>query len=257
MTRFRYIFIAVAASIFISVLSSCRDSGVIDEKVMAQIYAEMLMTDQWINSNPEARKMADTTLVYEPILKKYGYTSEDYRYSISYYLEHHKEFVEITKQTVKILEQKREELEKEKVRIDNARKAQAYKQKISEYVDLDETMIGVNANQPSEYDPDASLTVKWDTLSLCFSIGIEVPSDSLTVSDSLSVTDTLAVPDTLRHMKFWQSDRILPLKDTLRKASDTTAKTIHKIKNMRPLRNDRRIGNAELHKVKDAYLLKD
>ena len=91
---FRYILMAVTASMLLSVLGSCRDSRVIDEEDMSKIYAEMLMTDQWINSTPDVRRIADTSLVYEPILRKYGYTSEDYRYSINYYLDHDDDFAD-------------------------------------------------------------------------------------------------------------------------------------------------------------------
>ena len=109
---FRYILLLCSASLVLSLLGSCRDSRVIDEEDMAKIYAEMLMTDQWINSTPNVRMMADTSLVYEPILKKYGYTVEDYRYSVDYYIEHHQDFADIMKQTVRILDARKHELEK-------------------------------------------------------------------------------------------------------------------------------------------------
>ena len=53
---------------------SCRkdEAEVIPRSKMAEIYAEMLVTDQWITTTPGIRMIADTSLVYEPILEKYG-----------------------------------------------------------------------------------------------------------------------------------------------------------------------------------------
>ena len=73
---------ALASSMLLISLQSCKEEGIIEEDTMAQIYAEMLLTDQWINSTPGMRMIADTSLVYEPILKKYGHTSVDYRKSV-------------------------------------------------------------------------------------------------------------------------------------------------------------------------------
>ena len=49
-------------------LSCSKGPRVIPRGKMARIYAEMLVTDQWINSTPSVRRMADTSLVYEHIL---------------------------------------------------------------------------------------------------------------------------------------------------------------------------------------------
>ena len=78
---FCIIILALAAS------SCSRGPRVIPRGKMARIYAEMLVTDQWINSTPSVKRMADTSLVYEPILEKYGYTTEDYRRSVEVYMD--------------------------------------------------------------------------------------------------------------------------------------------------------------------------
>jgi hypothetical protein len=104
---FRYIILASALSMMLLSLNSCKEDGVIDEDDMAQIYAEMLLTDQWINTTPGVRLVADTSLVYEPILKKYGYTSADYRKSVDYYLNDPKTYADIMKKTVKILKKQK------------------------------------------------------------------------------------------------------------------------------------------------------
>ena len=64
--------------------SSCNMGGekVIPRAKLSRIYAEMLMTDQWIQATPGVRLIADTSLVYAPILESYGYTTEDYMRSV-------------------------------------------------------------------------------------------------------------------------------------------------------------------------------
>ena len=66
----------------VSFVSCGGDVKVIPKDEMAEIYAEMLLMDQWIAAHPQARRTADTSFVYEPIFEKYGYTSDDYRSSV-------------------------------------------------------------------------------------------------------------------------------------------------------------------------------
>ena len=72
---------------FLLLFACSREAKVIPRGKMAQIYAEMLVTDQWINSTPSVKRMADTSLVYEPILEKYGSSSADYRKSVETYMD--------------------------------------------------------------------------------------------------------------------------------------------------------------------------
>ena len=74
--------------VILSVFSSCRkdEAEVIPRAKLSKIYAEMLVTDQWITTTPGIRMIADTSLVYEPILQKYGYDSDDYRKSVDHYM---------------------------------------------------------------------------------------------------------------------------------------------------------------------------
>ena len=78
----KHILTLLAACILI--ISSCKrgDEKIIPRKDMAKIYAEMLVVDQWVQLDQAVRKTMDTTLVYEPILEKYGYDSDDYRNSV-------------------------------------------------------------------------------------------------------------------------------------------------------------------------------
>ena len=89
---------------------SCRRARVISKKDFAAIYAEMFIADQWLKDNPSAKKMADTTLVYDRIFKKYGYTFEDYDKSVNYYLYDPSRYAKILEASSGILEAKLKEL---------------------------------------------------------------------------------------------------------------------------------------------------
>ena len=79
------ILVALTAAVLCTV-SCSRGPRVISPSKMEKICSDMLMADQWIASNLPARVAADTTLFYEPIFQKYGYTTEDFNASIEYYM---------------------------------------------------------------------------------------------------------------------------------------------------------------------------
>lgn len=83
---------------------SCGKPKRISKGEMAQIYAEMFLADQWINDNNARRAMADTSLVYEPIFNRYGYTSRDYLYSLDYYMTDPESFEKVFRETKDILQ---------------------------------------------------------------------------------------------------------------------------------------------------------
>ena len=95
-------------------LASCSSRNkVIPKDTLTQIYAEMFLVDEWLTRHPQGFA-ADTTLVFEPVFEKYGYTSDDYRESVSYYLEDPDRFSRILKRSVKLLESEQKKLEAEK-----------------------------------------------------------------------------------------------------------------------------------------------
>ncbi len=107
--------IIVIFAALLAIFVSCRkdEAKVIPRKQLSKIYAEMLVTDQWINSTPGVRLIADTSLVYEPILEKYGYNSEDYRKTIDVYMDDPKRFARVFDKSVAILDARIKELRKE------------------------------------------------------------------------------------------------------------------------------------------------
>ena len=93
--------------VFAFFLASCGGGErVIPRSKLAEIYAEMFITDQWILGATGVRRQADTSLVYEPILEKYGYTSADYRKSVEKYMDDPERFSRILRTSASILDKK-------------------------------------------------------------------------------------------------------------------------------------------------------
>ncbi len=134
-TRQHILVVLAAVMIF---FSSCSRDGakVIPRNTLAEIYAEMLVTDQWVTTNTGIRRVADTSLVYEPILNKYGYDSEDYRKSIDKYMNDPERFSRILRTTGEILDARITELKLEKERRDELAKVKKIKSdfEVTDYV---------------------------------------------------------------------------------------------------------------------------
>lgn len=242
---FRYILYAAFASVLLLFQSCKRDPGVIDDKVMAKIYAEMLMTDQWINTTPNVRMIADTSLVYEPILEKYGYTVEDYRYSVNYYIDHNDEFVEIMKQTVKLLDQRKAELEIEKQKAERTQKREELRKRISERSTIDDALLYVDDYPNDAYRYGDSLDVQWDTLLYCFTISRipRVIPDSLNLSSS-----SMSIGDKVLSGQPVNMDKLQTIKDT--------AETAARFNGMKPVVRSADFDKKKIRQVKDAYLMR-
>ena len=85
--------------------SACgRNGRVIPKKKMAAIYADMFVADRWLSDHPYARKTADTTFFYNPIFKKYGYTSRDYEASVRHYIKTPDKYAQIISSASEIIE---------------------------------------------------------------------------------------------------------------------------------------------------------
>lgn len=207
MTRtFKHIPALFIAILFL--LVSCSDSGekVIPRSKLSKIYAEMLMTDQWINSSGSYRSLADTTLIYEPILNKYGYDSEDYRHTVNVYLEDPERFAKILRTTSEMLDKRYKELDVQKKEMDAAEERAKRRERFRTSFNA-ENYFPYMHNEPyvKYYD---SLAVEIDTLTRAYKINaveiydtlydrIEmiIRTDSLAVADSISCKDTLSLEE--------------------------------------------------------------
>ena len=105
---------------------------------MSRLYAEMMLTDQWILETPNARLIADTSLVYAPILEKYGYDAADYRKSVDHYMDDPERFAKILKGTGAILDARLAELELKKEELERLKKIRQEVEKFRPDVKWDE-----------------------------------------------------------------------------------------------------------------------
>lgn len=241
----------VLLSAVVSMIASCSydEARVIPRGKLSRIYAEMLMTDQWIAETPGLRHIADTTLVYEPILEKYGYDSEDYRKSVDVYMDDPERFSRILRETVEILDTRLNELKELK----KAQEEVPQEIEITTDFNVDDFFPYLSTEPYIHYYD--SLEVKIDTASMSYRIypievrdtvyeGVRmiVRTDSLAVTDSLAPVDTLAAKDSIA-----MSDSPLQQADSLLHASDTLKKTLidtvlvekKSSRFMRRLRNER------------------
>jgi len=108
--KFRPLYIALVLLLF---AVSCKGPKLIPRKELTQIVGEMLVRDQQIRGNRTLRHMGDTTYVYEGIFEKYGYTTDDYLYSIEHYLRDPERFSRVFRDVAANMEKEKARVEKE------------------------------------------------------------------------------------------------------------------------------------------------
>lgn len=206
----RHIPLMLAFALVLSV--SCRkdEVKVIPRAELSEIYAEMLMTDQWIMSTKGVRLIADTSLVYEPILEKYGYTTEDYVKTVDVYMDDPERFARVLRSTSDILDKRLKHLRKEKRALEEMAAREKEKKKMADMLKADfdpaEFFPYLNGEPYVHYydsvsfEPDSALLIyrlvsieRSDTI--YDRIRMIVKSDTLSVNDTLPVADTVAVSE--------------------------------------------------------------
>ena len=72
---------------FVLAVSCHRGPERIPRGEMEEIMRDILLQDQYLKMQITPKRKLDTTLVYEGIFEQYGYTTDDFLYSLEYYLE--------------------------------------------------------------------------------------------------------------------------------------------------------------------------
>lgn len=88
--------ILIALAVVAAVSGCGRRARVIPPARMVDLYVDMFIADQWLRDTPEARGMADSTLFFDPIFRRHGYTFKDYEKSVEYYTFHTEKLSDIT-----------------------------------------------------------------------------------------------------------------------------------------------------------------
>lgn len=207
--RYRFLHIFALLAFVLGLSASCKknEAEVIPRSKLARIYAEMLVTDQWITSTPGVRLIADTSLVYEPILERYGYTSEDYVKSVDEYMNDPERFARILRTSADILEDRIAELKEEQKRLDRIARLPKVESDFrpEEYFPYMFEEPYVHYYDSVAFEPDSALWIYrlksieradtiYDRLRMIILDSLSV-TDSLAVKDSVSVVDTLLVKD--------------------------------------------------------------
>ena len=153
----------LAVSVLLLTLFSCsqKKERVIPKDRLSEIYAEMFVMDQWLDDNRDLRRTADTSLVYAPVLEKYGYTYDDYLRSVDVYMKDPQRYAKILRSSSEILNARLAELKAEKKAMEDAEREKARRDSL-----LNTVRINVDSlmNLMSRRDPCDSLTIGWDSL---------------------------------------------------------------------------------------------
>lgn len=182
---------AVCFALCLLVGCSCSNkSKVIPRGKMAHIYAEMLVVDQWLLEHSKYRTQADTSLVYEPIFQKYGYTTEDYRASLEHYMNDPERYSRILRETVEILDEQIGELKGVKAAEDRLKSIVPYK--------MDPARLYYGRSKDRLWNFRDSVSVALDSLVAVYELGFHELSDTVFDGPKIIVkVDTLQVKDSL------------------------------------------------------------
>ena len=184
-----------AVSLFFLISCGGDKEKVIPRAKLAEIYAEMFITDQWLGANPSLRRSADTSLVYAPILEKYGYTSADYRKSVDKYMDDPERFSRILRTSAEILEKKLEDLQKRKQEIDHIKALELLLHQLKYEADFrPEEFFPYLFDEPYVHYYD-SLDVKPDSVLQIYRLNNIDRADTLFDGVRIIVKDTLALKD--------------------------------------------------------------
>ena len=165
-------------------LVSCsRGPKIIPADKLSAMYEEMFLLDQWIRTDAKMGRVADTSLVYQPILEQYGFTPEDYYYSVEYYLTEPAEFADIF-QTVKNRLQRR--LDELTAAEEGISQREAYRRAIEARTDFRRARI---FDFGDTLDLTRKVSVVWDSLGI--SVVERVLPDTLYTGPVFHLRDTV------------------------------------------------------------------
>lgn len=207
----------ISAAIALLFLSSCSSGPrVIPRKTMAKIYAEMFVTDEWIRDNSyRLGRLADTSLVYEPLLEEFGYDSDDYLLSVEEYLNDPERFSRILRDTEAQLNKRLAALKLEKSRLEALAKLQRKRDSIREFwsISVDSMNTALIFKMPQKDSAVFSLlldsllleSLRADSLAM-----LPLPGDSLNLSAADSLVLDAQVIDSLSSVANSVKSSIIP-----------------------------------------------
>lgn len=107
----RYNIFYITFSMLFVFFSSCSENkNVIPQKTMSAIISEMYLADKYIENIPEYRAQMDSLYLYEAVTARHGYTYDDYRTSVKYYLQKGDALKKMHKKAKELLTQRQDRL---------------------------------------------------------------------------------------------------------------------------------------------------
>ncbi|MBO7321602.1 MAG: DUF4296 domain-containing protein [Bacteroidales bacterium] len=103
----RTLYILLISVVFVV---ACTPNDIIPRGKMADIYYDFYMADRYLESMSQF-KLGDSVQIYIPIIEKHGYTFDEYRATVDYYLHKPEELTKIFKMTETKVKQRRDYLE--------------------------------------------------------------------------------------------------------------------------------------------------
>lgn len=232
MTRnLKHIVLLLAAAVVLAVSCRRNEAEVIPRAKLAKIYAEMLVTDQWITSNAGVRMIADTSLVYEPILNKYGYDSDDYRLSVDYYMNDPERFSRILRTSGELIDSRIEELKKKQRRLEAIARLPVVKSdfKVGDFVPYLDDEPYVHFFDSLVVEVDTALMYRFISLERADTVYDRIRMiivDSLYLNDSIPRLEAILSADSLRTAV--GADSLRRLRATDKEEPDTVKAGIEK-----------------------------
>lgn len=169
--------IAVLAVVLAGLCACGHRNRIIPENKLVRIYHDMFLADQWVRDHPDSRSDVDTTLLFDPIFHRYGYTFEDYDRTVQYYLDRSEQFVKILNRVETQLRKEGESLQQEADRL-TAREVELNKFR--------------RAYRQKDFSTDslrwAGIQPLWPVDTLPAPDTLTARADSLAQADSLQVT---------------------------------------------------------------------
>lgn len=89
---------------------SCRPDNIISKDDLADIFYDFYMADRYVESTDQ-HDLGDSVSIYIPILKKHGYTFDQYQATIDYYLHKPEELTKTFKLAESMLKERKEALD--------------------------------------------------------------------------------------------------------------------------------------------------
>ena len=135
MNRFLHFFLLTLLCGLLMLSPGCRPDDVIPRDDMVTLFSEFYLADASIdvvNSSSTVVRGLDSLRVYAPILEKMGYSKEDFRTSLSYYLHHPDDMEIIFTQVEKRLAKQAEKISETEVDLGDLRISEEEEEEILE-----------------------------------------------------------------------------------------------------------------------------